>query len=912
MCPSPSLSWLKKSLVPLADKLMQAGDTPAVIRFDAEASTTTSRASIGEQACKLASGLVRDGFRQGESAVVMAPPSEPFFSATLAILRAGGIVVPLDIQMSDEHLCHAFENSGSKRVFTTAAIAKRLRKIESLNACRVHIMDTGEDDPDCWQKLFDTDIRDAAEIAGEQTAVLFYTSGTTGRPKGVPLSHDNLVFQIGTLADSGLVREDDRMLLPLPLHHVYPVVIGMLTPLALGVPIILPHTLTGGAITRALREGKATVVLGVPRLYRAIFNGIRDKFAASGGIATGIFRLMLAAGKLGNRMGIPLGRWLFSSVHRRAGPHVRLLACGGSPLEPTLARNLEALGWPIAVGYGLTETSPLLTLRWPGGNRFDSVGKAIAGIELKIDSTVAGEADTKGGRDTSTGELLARGPGVFSGYHKMAEESAAVFTDGWFRTGDRASMDADGYVFLKGRVATMIVLENGENIDPEKVEAAYEECAEIAEIGIVADNGKLAALVVPERGLLREHSADALQKVLRQTMEKRAASMPSYQRVSRMEISEAPLERTRLGKLRRPDLAKAYRAAKAGLDSAKSKSTQPVQVAEMDSNSRALMEDARVSKLWKALCKLYPDKSLSPASHMEFDLGVDSLEWVELSLMLEEQVGVSVNESLYQKCLYVRDLMEAVAEGEASDGTAHSGGSRRPLEDPESVIPENEQKWAEPRGPVALFFGTIIYALLAAIAKLYFRIEARGLNNIPARGCYILTPNHVSFLDAPAVGFAMGYQRARRCFWAGWSGLLFRNAFWRVISRLAQVVPIKRGEGPVSSLSFGALVLKRGQPLVWFPQGQIASDGKHQPFRQGIGLLLEHHETPVIPVFIEGTGKALPLGKSIPKPVKITVHFGKALDPSKLKQSIKTRQKDLHAQLTQAVEKAVNELGESP
>jgi long-chain acyl-CoA synthetase len=173
----------------------------------------------------------------------------------------------------------------------------------------------------------------------------------------VPLTHGNLVFQLNALLRTEIVTEPDRVLLPLPLHHVYPFVIGMLALLTFGLPIILPQALTGPQIVRALREGEVTVILGVPRLYRALAAGVRAQAEAAGRVAAALLRVGASLSTwLRRRLGLRLGKLLLRPLHRQFGPQLRVLVCGGAALDPDLAWQLEGLGWRLGSGYGLTET----------------------------------------------------------------------------------------------------------------------------------------------------------------------------------------------------------------------------------------------------------------------------------------------------------------------------------------------------------------------------------------------------------------------------------------------------------------------------------------------------------------------------------------------------------------------------
>lgn len=901
------------TLVSLVDRFDHFGDRPAAIRFTPDGSETWSYSRLNREVSRLAGGLSEAGVEEKEPLAVMAEPSPEWMVAGLAILRVGGVLVPIDSQMPDRDLTRVFEDSGVRRIFTTERVARRLKEIKGAQHLEVILLDAGAEQAKeagyrDWKSLRADGLGSVRSLDDKDTAILFYTSGTTGPPKGVPLSHRNILFQIETIEKTGLVNKEDRMLLPLPLHHVYPLVCGMLTPLALGVAILFPHALTGEGITRALSEGKGSVILGVPRLYRALLEGVRGKLG--GGVGTGLFNGALGLSRAGNRSHVPVGKPLFRPIRNKMGPKVRLLASGGSPLDPQLAENLEALGWPVAVGYGLTETSPLLTMKWPGEGRHESVGRPIEGVELKIDPSALPQSERKAQEEGKTkhqrGEVLARGPNVFSGYHNLPDKTKESLVDGWFRTGDLGYIDDEGYLYLGGRASSMIVLEGGENINPEELEAAYSECDEVAEIGILEDEGKLAALVAPDRAVLREESGERIRNIVYEALKKQATGLPSYKKLSHIEITRQSLPATRLGKIKRHILHERYRKAKEGEEEAKQAGAVPIE--ELSSEDRVLLEDPRARKLWDILARRFPDRRLAPESNLALDLGIDSLAWVELSLTFEERVGISITEELIGRVETVRDLLEETVSAERAEGAE----SREPLKNPEKVLSEKERRWATRRTATGICVAAALYGMLRTILKLRCQVEARGLENLPDKGPYILAPNHTSFIDAPVLAIASGYHRAKEYFWAGRQGILFRNMIRRRLSRACQVVPIDPKRGPISSLAVSAMVMKRRFPLVWFPEGRISKDGRLQEFQPGIGLIIDYYEPLVVPVFIEGTFEAMPLGKKFPRARKITVHFGKPIDAEKLKADArKLEEGEMHERITKVLHEAVKDLADS-
>jgi long-chain acyl-CoA synthetase len=261
------------------------------------------------------------------------------------------------------------------------------------------------------------------------------------------------------------------------------------------------------------------------------------------------------------------GKWLLRPLHQQFGARLRVVASGGSPLDDELAWKLEALGWQVAIGYGLTETSPLLTINPPGKAKIGSVGRAIEHVELRIQH--GDDVDGDPGTDRSPGEILARGPSVFGGYRNLPDKTDQVLTDdGWFHTGDLGFLDDDGFLYITGRKGTMIVTESGENVQPDEVENAYAKHSAIREIGVLGQDGQLVALIVPERG---EVGGGDLVQAIEQAVETQSRDLPSYQRLAEFRLTRESLPRTRLGKIQRHKLRERFRqAAEDGDDQAAS------------------------------------------------------------------------------------------------------------------------------------------------------------------------------------------------------------------------------------------------------------------------------------------------------------------------------------------------------
>lgn len=882
------------------DRIAGFEDRPAVIALQKDGRRQFSFEQLDTQSRRFASGLISRGITQSERVAFLCGSSPQWIVACLGTIRAGAVPVPLDVQFDDESLQHVLRDSEPTLILTDKRRMERLRNLQLEQSADIFRLDADngeevESSDGSWQQLLGDRDNDLPEASPDDPAVLFYTSGTTGPPKGVPLTHRNIATQIDVLLNAGIVDDDDRILLPLPLHHVYPFVVGMLTPLARGLPLVLPYSLTGPQMIRALNEEDVTLVIGVPRIYRALYDGIVANVESSGRIAGSVFRLALGFSSCLKRWcGLSAGKWLLRPLHRRFGPRLRTLASGGSPLDDELARRLEALGWQVAIGYGLTETSPLLTLMVPQESKIGTVGRPIANVELRIDD-VEEEVDTGSKNGRTVGEIVARGPGVFGGYRNLPDKTDDAFTDdGWFRTGDLGWLEDENFLHVVGRKGTLIVTEGGENVQPGDVEEAYSAHAAIREAGVLMRDDQLVALIVPESS---EIGGDNLNDTMQRAIDEAGRDVPSYQRLSDFRLTREALPRTRLGKIQRHKLQKRFEQA--GEDETQ-QTAEPMSIEEMASDDRALLNDPAAQRTWNLLADKFADQRLTPDSSMRLDLDVDSLEWMQLSMAISREAGIELEEEAIGRIEAVRDLLEETIEAAGGD---QETANASPLEDPEAALDEQQLKHLQPLGRVASLLSRTMFAVNRRLMKLAFRLRIEGSTQWPD-GPIVIAPNHTSYLDAPTIAAALPAGRLQKTWWAGWTGTLFSNPLMRWFSRLGQVVPVDPARGPAASLALGASVLQREYHLVWFPEGERSKTGELIEFRPGIGLLLEHQPAVVVPVAILGAHQALPRGRWFPRFRQITVRFG---DPLRTDEIEVSDNDQTHAQIAATIHEAVEQ-----
>ncbi|MCB9078701.1 MAG: AMP-binding protein [Anaerolineaceae bacterium] len=873
-----------ETLQSLINDLRQAGDAECLLAFRADEIERWSCADVAAAAEQLARGLVAAGVQPGEFIPVLAHNRPEWVVAMLAIIGAGAAVSPLDSQITKEALERVLHDSEARFIFTTTEYLNRLGQLKA--NLRPILFDVEPDDERSWQALRDNSDRPLPTVGLEDPAALFYTSGTTGVPKGVRLTHHNLLFQLKAIEAANLVHPTDRALLPLPMYHVYPFTIGTLTPLTFRLPIILPHALTGPQIIRALREGEVTIIIGVPRVYRAIYDGIEAQIAGRGQVAATLFNSALnTSNGLHRRLGWRVGQKLFNPLRAVAGPHLRLLTSGGSALAPDLAWKLEGLGWDIAIGYGLTETSPMLTMNLPNSEvpRLGSVGRPLTGIEIRIDETVQAEGEAaaqRNGRGPAEGEILARGPSVFTGYRNLPDETAQAFTDdGWFRTGDLGYFDADGYLYISGRASTLIVLEGGKKIQPEPLEEIYQQHQFIREIGILYEANQLVALIVPEMAEVNQYRNGDVEQAIREAITERSQAVASYQRLTDYATTTEAIPRTNLGKIRRHLLVKNYKLAKQGVQP-ESHAVGPLPIADMSERDQALLAQPGARRVWDWLASRYADKSLTPDTSPQLDLGIDSLEWLTLTLQVNNLTGVELSDEAIRQISTVRDLLQAVQ----SAAEKESLGSSSSLPEAMTMLTDEQKKWLRPLNRGQQRAATVLFVWLKGLARLLFRLEVHGLENLPRDRNFVLTPNHSSMLDAPMVAAALPLEHLRRTTWIAAQDVMLTNPLMRLVTRLAQVLPIDRFTGGtgVKEMALAVASLRQDNHLVWFPEGRLTPSDKMLPFREGIGVVLEQAPVLVVPVYIQGTRQAMPPERALPQPKPISITFGPPCEPNEL------------------------------
>jgi long-chain acyl-CoA synthetase len=428
--------------------------------------------------------------------------------ALLAALSRDAVVVPLDVRLHVAELSAIVQHARITLLLHADTMAETAAGVQQRCACLATCLsfDIAGHSPHMTALL-------AAYPAARtphkhlrcDTAVIIYTSGTTGQPKGVPLSHANLLLDVFDLLDMLEITHGEHFVSILPLNHVYELLGGFIAPLALGASITYAGTLRPDVILQTMRDAQVTVMMVVPAFLRVFMERLKQRARAQTGPW---FDRLLWLARVAQRLHVPLGPLLFHNVRRHIGHALKCFICGGAPVDPSLLKDFAALGLTVLQGYGLTETSPVIAVSTFRHNRLGAVGKPVATVELKI----VPHADAA----RHAGELWVRGGIVFRGYYRDPDTTTQAFHNDWFRTGDVVYQDRAGYLHICGRVKNVIVTAGGKNIYPEDIERLLLRSPQIKDAAVIglaaADRSEEpVAAVVPSDAFQAQHGAQAAQ-----------------------------------------------------------------------------------------------------------------------------------------------------------------------------------------------------------------------------------------------------------------------------------------------------------------------------------------------------------------------------------------------------------------
>ncbi len=678
----------------------------------------------------------------------------------------------------------------------------------------------------------------AAVATREDIVQIVFTSGTTAEPRGVVITHGNILAnleplerQIGAYLKYERIFHPLRFLNLLPLSHVFGEFLGIFLPQMLAATVLFQDTMNPTEVMRTIRTERVSVVVAVPRLMESLKDKIeRDMEAAEK--SQWFHRQMEAAKeeKFVRRW------WRFRRIHNRFGWKFWAFISGGAALDAETEEFWRRLSFVVIQGYGLTETTSLISLNHPFHTGKRSIGKVLEGREIKLDEK---------------GEILVRGANVAAGYWQNKGLSPVLNEDGWFRTGDLGALDEDGNLYFKGRKKNVIVTREGMNIYPEDLEAVLRQQPEVRDSVVVgleqSGNAEPVAAL-----LLREAAADAAAIVARANQR-----LADFQQIRRWllwpeeDFPRTPTHKPKIGVIQ-----------------------QAVQQ-KFSSTTNAAPAQGGVGELISRITGRSTG-ALAPDAKLEGDLNLSSMDRVELMGALEDRYQVDLSEANFAQVTTVGELERMLRAPQR----AQQRGYR---------YPHWAQRWPVPW--IRNFFYYLLSlpaTLIMAHPKIIGRENLKGID-----GPVLITCNHVTYIDVGFVLIAMPARIRNKLavgmlgerLWGMWRPPASMNIFARwwqqagyyLVVALFNVFPLPQQSGVRESFAFAGESVDRGYSVVVFPEGRRTEDGKPSPFRSGVGMLAQKLDIPVVPLRIDGLFEMKMAGRKIARRGELKVTIGMPL-----------------------------------
>ena len=852
------------------------------------------------------------GLEKGDRVVLYSENQPEWGLAYLAAATAGLVTVPLDAQTWEREVWAVARFTGAKALLVSERCFEKLQPIslqkneesaEPLKILNLNQLCTSFEKKEYPRSTFvdaRAEPRTQSPICAADPVSIIFTTGTAVDPKGAVHSHSNFLKNLLGVNHYLPIQENDQILSVLPLYHALEFTCGFLMPIYGGATVTYLHSLKPKVILETMREVGTTCMLGVPTLYALIRDDVERRVmrATKPSMKSNLLATSKQLSKSVKRnWGKDIGRQLFARVHKEFGDRIRFFVSGGSALGEELYEDFQALGMPVYEGYGLTETAPVLTVNPLGQSRKGSAGKPLPGVELRLF-----RPDEKG-----IGEIIVQAPSLMQGYYGNPKATAAVTREGWFHTGDLGWVDAEGYLYITGRIKDVIVTGAGKNVYPSDLEAIYESIPSVKEVCVLGVKSGLTedvhAIFVTRRNDLVPQDEEAARRTIQREIQELAKDLPSYHRLQHIYVWEEPLPRKDSGALRRSDIRERLLQQIHDEQPAPSAGARAPAVEKKDHKKALLAELSRLSGI--------PEEEITGSSHLYADLGLDSLMAIELLLYTEHEFGVVVPDEVATKLQTVGQLLSEVV----SQQTARSGAPAVPAEGPRKI------RSAEPyssRRAADRFLYTLSLLAFRLWYGTYFSLRVCDGDRLPRNGPYIIAANHSSHLDAPAILSALaqarGLKEARKLHVLGARDYFFDTPLksW-FFSTFLNLVPVEREEASLASLRLAKGILATDEPVLIFPEGTRSRTGQIQNFKPGLGLMALELNVPIVPAYIEGAHRALPAGGMMPRPGGLRVAFASPITMKAYREHGKKPLRDeLYRQIAADVQRAVEGLAGRP
>lgn len=770
--------------------------------------------------------------QKGDRAALMMENRPESIFSFFSIWAKKGIAISLDAGYTVDQLAYVLGDSEPKYLFVSNKTKQVAEEANSKLNNNVKIINVDEIDLPTDYKIKQEEF---ANDSNKDVAVLVYTSGTTGNPKGVMITYENIETNMAGVRAVDLVNENDVILAMLPYHHIMPLCFTLILPMYMGVPIVLLTEISSATLLKTLQENRVTVILGVPRVWEMLDKAIMTKINQSS-LAKFMFRLASKTNSMSIR------KMLFSKVHKQFGGHIRLMVSGGAKIDKAILEDFRTMGFRAIQGYGMTETAPIITFNVPGRERSDSAGEVIPDVEVKI---------------ADDGEILVKGKNVMKGYYKNEKATKEAFdAEGWFHTGDLGRMEGK-YLVIIGRKKEMIVLANGKNIDPNDIEAEIIKNTDlIKEIAVTEYNAQLLAIIYPDFEKIQAQQIVNIKDAIKwEVIDKYNVTAPNYKKIHDIKIVKEELPKTRIGKIRRFML--------------KDLLEDKVETSDKKVEKKAVEVPSEIREKYDIINKYITErynKDIDLDSHIELDLGFDSLDIVEFMNFLNSTFEIEIVEQDFVDHKTISDIIKLVEE--KSELTTEKVVEKVDKNENLKKIIEGD---SNVNLPPSAKYAKVLKFLFTPLFKFYFRYKYSGKENL-GEGAGIIVGNHQSYLDAFMLNNAFTYKELSNNYYIA-TALHFKSKTMKYLAGNGNIILVDANRNLKNTLQAASKVLKSGKKLIIFPEGARTRDGQLQEFKKTFAILAQELNVPIYPFVLKGAYEAFPYNKKFPKRHDISVQF---------------------------------------
>ena len=768
------------------------------------------------------------------SALMMENRPESIFSF-FSIWAKKGIAISLDAGYTVDQLAYVLGDSTPKYLF----VSNKTKKVaEEANSKLNNIIKIINVDELVLPAEYKIKKEEFENDSNDDVAVIVYTSGTTGNPKGVMITYENIKTNMEGVRAVDLVNETDVILAMLPYHHIMPLCFTLILPMYMGVPIVLLTEISSSSLLKTLQENRVTVILGVPRVWEMLDKAIMIKINESS-LAKFMFKM---AEKI-NSMAIR--KMLFSKVHKQFGGHIRLMVSGGAKIDKNILEDFRTMGFCAIQGYGMTETAPIIAFNVPGRERSDSAGEVIPNVEVKI---------------ADDGEILVKGKNVMKGYYNNEKATEDAFDkDGWFHTGDLGRMDGK-YLIIIGRKKEMIVLPNGKNIDPNDIENEIIKNTDlIKEIAVTEYKEQLLAIIYPDFQQIEAKKIVNIKDAIKwEVIDKYNVTAPNYKKIHDIKIVKKELPKTRIGKIRRFML--------------KDLIEDKDDVIEQKEEKKAIVVPPEMKEKFDIINKYIDEryhKAIDLDSHIELDLGFDSLDIVEFMNFLNETFGINLVEQDFVENKTISAIIKLVNEkaGKFVEKVDKNENLKKIIESDSDVKLPKDARYAK-----------FLRVILGPFFRFYFKYKCIDKEKMKD-GAGIIVGNHQSYLDGFMVNNVFTTKEMNDNYYIA-TALHFKSKTMKYLANHGNIILVDANRNLKNTLQAAAKVLKNNKKLIIFPEGARTRDGQLHEFKKTFAILAKDLNVPIYPFVLKGAYEAFPYNKKFPKRNNVSVQFLERIEPN--------------------------------